>query len=201
MADQDQNPQSNENVVLEDEAPSRQRSPKVQRLNSDASVLVVERDPGLRCQIWEYPVDEQDEARRIYMMHGPYHFLMDEYPLSGSKKHPRRFQAHWFKSFPWLEYSPDKDAAFCFPCYLFSKKPSGRAGSDAFTVKGFRSWKKVNEGTKCAFLSHMGSDCNSAHSYNVKCFDNLQNQSGHIRNVFKKQYLEDIRKNRLSLRV
>ena len=62
MADQDQNPQSNENVVLEDEAPSRQRSPKVQRLNSDASVLVVERDPGLRCQIWEYPVDKQDES-------------------------------------------------------------------------------------------------------------------------------------------
>ena len=188
-------------IVLEDEAPSRQRSPKVQILNSDASVLVVERDPGLCCQIWEYPADEQDEARRIYMMHGPYHFLMDEYPLSGSKKHPRRFQAHWFKSFPWLEYSPDKDAAFCFPCYLFSKKPSGRAGSDAFTVKGFRSWKKVNEGTKCAFLSHMGSDCNSAHSYNVKCFDNLQNQSGHIRNVFKKQTNEDIRRNRLRLRV
>ncbi|RLN04714.1 hypothetical protein C2845_PM13G17790 [Panicum miliaceum] len=52
LADQDQNPQSDGNTVLEveDEAPSRQRSPKVQRLNSDASVLVVELDPDLRCR-------------------------------------------------------------------------------------------------------------------------------------------------------
>ncbi|KAJ1269938.1 hypothetical protein BS78_06G016400 [Paspalum vaginatum] len=208
LANQNQIRQSdsdeNVDVVQEDEPPSpspRQTSPKVVRLNSDASVLVVERDPGLRRQIWEYPIDEQDEARRIYIMHGLYQFLKDNYPLSGSKKHPRRFQAHWFKSFPWLEYSPAKDAAFCFPCYLFSKQPSGRAGSNAFTIKGFRSWKKVNDGTECAFLSHMGSDANSAHSYNVKCYDNLKKPSGHIRLVFKKQYPEDIRRNRLRLRV
>lgn len=97
----DQNPQSDENVVQEDEAP-RQPPPKVQRLNARESVLIVERDPGLRCQIWEYPVGEQDEARRIY------HFDKDDYPLSGSKKHPRRFQSNWFKCFPWLEYSPAK---------------------------------------------------------------------------------------------
>jgi hypothetical protein len=198
--DQDQNPQSEENVVPEDEAPM-QPSPKVQRLNSDGSVLIVERDPGLRCQIWEYPIEEQDEARRIYMMHGPYQFLKDDYPLSGSKKHPRRFQAHWFKSFPWLEYSPTKDAAFCFPCYLFSKKPSGKAGSDAFTIKGFRSWKKVKQGENCAFLCHMGITGKSAHGYNVKCFDNLKNQSGHVRHMFNKQYPEDIRRNRLRLKV
>jgi len=42
---------------------------------------------------------------------------MSEYPLTG-EKHPRRFQSHWFKSYPWLEYS-EKNTAFCFPCYLF----------------------------------------------------------------------------------
>jgi len=99
LVDQDQNPQSEENVVQEDEAP-RQPSPKVQRPNS-GGVLVVGRDPGLCCQIWEYPVDKQDESSQNihkYMMHGPYQFLKDEYPLSGSQKHQRRFQAHWFKS-------------------------------------------------------------------------------------------------------
>uniref|UniRef100_A0A0A9GHJ6 Uncharacterized protein n=1 Tax=Arundo donax TaxID=35708 RepID=A0A0A9GHJ6_ARUDO len=194
-----QNPQSNEAAVQEEEA-SRQPSPKVQKLNSD-SVLVVERDPGLRCQIWDYPVEEQDEARRIYIMHGPYQFLKDSYPQSGPKKHPRRFQSHWFKSFSWLEYSPAKDAVFCFPCYLFSKKPSGRGGSDVFTVKGFRSWKKVKEGKKCAFLSHIGSDSNSAHSYNVKYYDNLKNASGHVDNVMEKKSTEEITQNRLRLRV
>jgi hypothetical protein len=29
---------------------------------------------------------------------------MSEYPLTG-KKHPRRFQSHWVKSYPWFEYS------------------------------------------------------------------------------------------------
>jgi hypothetical protein len=98
---------------------------------------------------------------------GPYQFLKDEYPSSGPKKHPRRFQAHWFKYFPWLEYSPTQDAAFCFPCTLFSKKPIEKIGSDAFTVKRFRNWKKISNGEKCAFLTHMGKDTSSAHTYNV----------------------------------
>lgn len=47
----------------------------------------------------------------------------------------------------------------------------------------------------------MGNDGNSAHSYNVKCLENLKNQTDHIRHMFKKQYPKDIRKNRLRLRV
>ena len=34
-----------------EEAP-REPAPKVQRVNAEASVLIVERDPGLRRQIW-----------------------------------------------------------------------------------------------------------------------------------------------------
>jgi hypothetical protein len=111
------------------------------------------RDPSNRPQIWEYPVNQQDEIRRAYINLGPYQPLMSEYPLTG-KKHPRRFQSHWFKSYPWLEYS-EKNTAFCFPCYLFPSKPSGKPGSDTFTVKGFNCWKKVNDGERCAFLTHM----------------------------------------------
>ena len=79
---------------------------------------------------------------------------MSEYPLTG-KKHPRRFQSHWFKSYPWLKYS-EKNTVFCFPCYLFSSKPSRKPGSDTFTIKGFNCWKKVNDGERCVFLTHMG---------------------------------------------
>ncbi|RLN19422.1 hypothetical protein C2845_PM02G46150 [Panicum miliaceum] len=43
-----QNPQLEENELEEDLALA---PPKVQKLNPDASVLIVERDPGLRCQI------------------------------------------------------------------------------------------------------------------------------------------------------
>jgi len=88
-----------------------------------------------RPQIWEYPVNQQDEIRRTYINLGSYQPLMSEYPLTG-KKHPRRFQSHWFKSYSWLEYS-EKNTVFCFPCYLFSSKSSGKPRLDTFTVKGF----------------------------------------------------------------
>jgi hypothetical protein len=36
--------------------------PKIQRIaHEGTNVLEVERDPGVRCQIWEYPPDGQDE--------------------------------------------------------------------------------------------------------------------------------------------
>lgn len=93
MVGQNQNPQSDENVGQENEA-QRQPPPKVQRLNSRESVLIVEQDLGLDCQIWEYHVGEQDEASRVYILHRPYQFHKDDYHLSCSKKHPRRFQDH-----------------------------------------------------------------------------------------------------------
>jgi hypothetical protein len=118
-------------------------------LISEQSLTIIDithliRDPSNRPQIWEYPVNQQDEIRRAYMNLRPYQLLMSEYPLTG-KKHPRRFQSHWFKSYPWLEYS-EKNTAFCFPYYLFPSKPSGKSGSDTFTVKEFNCWKKVNDG-------------------------------------------------------
>jgi hypothetical protein len=116
----------------------------------------VKGDPALRRQILSCPIDKQYDIRKAYMKLGPYQPKKDVYPSSGSKSHPRRFQSHLFEAFSWLEYSPSKDAAFCFPCFLFCKKPKGKSGSNTFTMKGFRSWKKVNNGAECAFLSHMG---------------------------------------------
>jgi len=57
--------------------------------------------------------------------------------LVGTKK--RSFNPDWFKTYNWLEYSVERDAAFCFPCRHFSIR-SGRA-EDTFTKEGFRDWK------------------------------------------------------------
>ena len=175
--------------------------PPVDKRNDDSPVLVVQRDPGLRCQIWDYPSNDQEKARLAYMKHGPYQFQKDEYPLDGAANHPRKFQFHWFKTFPWLEYSPIKDAVYCFPCFLFYKKPLGKKGSDKFTVDGFRKWKKVNNGKYCAFLTHMGKDSKSAHNYAVKCYDNLKNKPCHMEQLVEKQTADDIKRNRLRLKV
>nr|KJB15820.1 hypothetical protein B456_002G197900 [Gossypium raimondii] len=101
-----------------------------------------------------------------------------EYPLS-SDKHPRRFQSSWFCKFPWLEYSPTKDAIYCFSCYLFSKHIV-RHETDAFTVKGFNNWKKVNDGKMRAFLNHVGKYPSSPHNNAKKSCQDLLNQSWHI---------------------
>ncbi|XP_059637948.1 uncharacterized protein LOC132279902 [Cornus florida] len=137
---------SNVDVSIHDnQHPSK--SLRVEHTKVDPTFL--ERDPGLRRQIWDYPVDERDEVRRAYIKAKPYQIVLSVYPLSGSEKHRRRFQSSWFKLFPtWLEYSPSKDAAYCLPCFLFGAKPTGRPGTNAFTSEGFRSWKKVNDGNR-----------------------------------------------------
>jgi hypothetical protein len=98
-------------------------------------------DPALRRQIWACPADKQDEIRKAYIQIGPYQPKKDVYPSSGENGHKRRFQHHWFGAFSWLEYSPIKDAAFCFPCFLFSKKPKGKCGSGGGGDSSARTWR------------------------------------------------------------
>jgi hypothetical protein len=57
--------------------------------------------------------------------------------------------------FDWLKYFPKKDATYCLPCFIFSKKPTGRFEFHAFTIEGFRNKKKVNDGMHCTFLGYM----------------------------------------------
>ncbi|XP_058755986.1 uncharacterized protein LOC131629208 [Vicia villosa] len=161
----------------------------------------LERDPGKRPSMWEYPLNQMDEIRRAYLKWGPYQIQLEKYPLSGKEDHKRRFQYAWFSIFPsWLEYSPSEDASYCLPCYLFSKRPSGRPGSDVFISTGFRSWKKVRNGKNCAFLKHIGMDPCSPHNNAMKACQDLLNQDGHIRNIVQAQSSIDIKKNRLRLK-
>ncbi|KAK8332446.1 hypothetical protein V6Z11_A10G140700 [Gossypium hirsutum] len=120
----------------------------------------LERELGLRKQIYEYPVNMRDEIRRAYIKLGPYQPILSEYPISNSKKHPHYFQPSWFKQFSWLEYLYFKDAVFCLPCFLFNSNTSSRFGSTVFTHSSFSNWKKVHDGCNCAFLTHMGKYLN-----------------------------------------
>ncbi|KAL5781907.1 hypothetical protein ACOSP7_006936 [Xanthoceras sorbifolium] len=152
------------------------KSPRVEPKEVNNKKNSLARDPGLRQQICDYPINEQDEIRRAYIKAGPYQFQLSEYPFSKSK-HLRRFQCWWFEKFHWLEYSPSKDAAFCLPCFLFAKpRGHGPYGSNAFTLDGFRNWKKVNDGTRCAFKKHVTEKPCSAHNVAVQSCNDLMNQ-------------------------
>ncbi|KAK1349473.1 Zinc finger, TTF-type [Heracleum sosnowskyi] len=111
---------------------------------SEFDLASLERDPGLRRSIWKYPPNVRDDIRREYIRLGPCQpqLRRDQYPATEFGTQRRRFQASWFNTFKWLEYSVSKDAAFCFPCYLFESDASSQ---HAFTIDGFKSWKRVND--------------------------------------------------------
>ena len=125
----------------------------------------LQRDPGLRPQIWQYPPEQRDTVRRAYLLLGPMQPHLQNYKLSGEQGHRRRFQYNWFGLFPsWLEYSEAKDCAYCLFCFVSSNKENTRGGSRVFTVDGFDSWKRVKCGKNCAFLTHIGSGPCSPHN-------------------------------------
>lgn len=61
-----------------------------------------------------------------------------------------RFIVGWYAAYPWLEYSVEKDASFCFVCYLFKDK-FNCAGGDSFLRSGFRNWNQIYK-----FQKHVG---------------------------------------------
>ncbi|XP_024634768.1 zinc finger MYM-type protein 1-like [Medicago truncatula] len=174
---------------------------KINRVDPDDIENSLERDPGKRIPIYQYPPNQKDAIRRAYLKWGPYQSNLENYPMSGIGKAQRRFQHSWFSLFSsWLEYSPSEDAAYCLQCYLFSNKPSGRPGSEVFISTGFRSWRKVRNGENCSFLKHIGKDPRSPHNNAMKACQDFLNQDGHLRNVIEVQSSSQILNNRLCLK-
>ncbi|XP_073290429.1 uncharacterized protein [Primulina huaijiensis] len=173
--------------------PSDQHLNKSPRIDVDVSSL--EPDPTLRTPIWKYHVNQMDEIRRAYIKMGPYQPIKKEYPPNKFGSQNRRFQSHLLEKYTKLEYSPSKDAAFCFSCFLFGHKHPHNL---AFTIDGFKYWKRVNDGDRCTFFMHIG--CNtSPHNNAVQYLDNLMNIPRHIDKVINAQSSEETQKNRLRL--
>ena len=73
----------------------------------------------------------------------------------GRTRTAKSFQASWCNDYPWIEYSQQKDAAFCFCCRFFNV--TGISADPAFTKNiGFRDWKHAC-GKKSSFVSHVSS--------------------------------------------
>ncbi|KAJ9541478.1 hypothetical protein OSB04_027984 [Centaurea solstitialis] len=175
-------------------------SKKARIENNDIDLSTLERDPALRRQVYDYPINQQDTIRRAYMNLGPLQPTLSMFPKSGRETHKRSFQASWYKLYLWIEYSKTSDAAFCFPCFLFNKPCGlGYHGQQAFTIDGFRNWKKVG-GKRRVFLTHMGTECTSFHNVAQKALDDLLNTTQDIRNMYEKFTTEEREKNRLRLR-
>ncbi|XP_075675216.1 uncharacterized protein LOC142644512 [Castanea sativa] len=176
--------ETNVDTSMPDEHPSKCSRIQFEKIN---------RDPGSRKQICESPINKQDEIRRAYLKECLYQPKNIDYPYNNDTHH-HRFQPSWFELHShrdWLKYSPSMDAIYCLPCYLFSKKPICRLGSDAF---------KVNDGMNCPLLRHMGKDPNFPHKIAVKCCEDLKNYSRYIDKLIEKQMSKELENNQLRLK-
>ena len=120
-----------------------------ERMQADLEAL--EHDPGKRIPISMYAVNDQDRVRRRYIEMGPCQPKNHKFVFTNKGGSERRFCNAWFKEFSWIEYSVEKDRAFCFVCYLFKDK-TRCPGGDAFVKKGFNNWNiffRMN--THCSF--------------------------------------------------
>lgn len=172
--------------------PNLQMNVLLSHLKSKTSYY--ERDPGKRIPISQYPLDKQDEVRRAYIDMRPCQPIY-EYPHVKFGAQNRRFQSTWFTQHPWLEFSVEKESAFCFPCYLFE---SNASQPETFTVKGFKNWKRVNC-KDCPLKKHEG-DGNSLHYIAMEKWENLRHPNQYIERRIHKQTEKEKKQNRLLLK-
>lgn len=127
-------------------------------------------DPGLRHPISSYPFDERDVVRRLYLIAGPCQPHCHDFPWIGEGSSKRCFRSEWFNTYPWLEYSIAKNAAYCLPCYLY---PSPKS-DEAFISNGFVTFSRRDKFTK-----HVGKHSSTHNFAQMKC-DNLMNDKTHL---------------------
>ena len=83
-----------------------------------------------------------------------------------------RFNPKWFKEYgSWLEYSIEKDAAYCLYCYLFRQDVGMQSGGDSFVTKEFNSCYKKEK------LDLHVEGVNSTYNQALKNGENIMKQN------------------------
>lgn len=84
---------------------------------------------------------------------GPNHPRLKQYPSRCIGTQQRSFIRGWFDTYSWIEYSVDKDAAYCFACRHFLGAAGQRFYSEPAFTAGYKDWKNATK----AFKKHNGS--------------------------------------------
>uniref|UniRef100_A0A8R7Q025 TTF-type domain-containing protein n=2 Tax=Triticum urartu TaxID=4572 RepID=A0A8R7Q025_TRIUA len=138
-------------------------------------------DPGLRIPIEDYAPEIRSDVRRAYLLKGRNKAIGHNFEKTKDGRIWRSFQPAWFDTYDWLEYSVEKEAAFCFHCFLF-KKPSQaiRFGNDVFTKDGYTRWKTALSN----FRKHVGGP-SSYHNIAKGDCDDFNNQRASVATQFR----------------
>ena len=92
--------------------------------------------------------------RNVFELNQPKHYQYAKSKYKETDPSLLAFQLDCSRRYPWLHYSAEKDAAFCFYCckYLETHDIFERV-EPAFTVTGFHNWKRALESKK-RFAKH-----------------------------------------------
>ena len=96
--------------------------------------------------------------RNVFQPNQPKHYQYTKTKYKEPDPSPLAFQLDWYKWYPWLHYSVEKDAEFCFYCCKYFETHDISEGVEpAFTVSGFHNWKRTLESNK-GFAKHQSSE-------------------------------------------
>ena len=104
--------------------------------NVQTESCVISNDPAERRGI---QLSEQE--KKFLIPKGPHRPVLEKYPCNNavSKTKQNSFSAKWYEAYPYLEYSPSLDRAYCFACSLFGDEVG--SGCTAET-----KWSSANVG-------------------------------------------------------
>ena len=111
---------------------------------------------------------------------GPSRPRLQTYPKNSQS---RRFQKQWYDEFPFIEYSVEQDAVYCFPCRTAGLPNSSNHSNKILVEGGFKNWKNAKE----SFNGHQDRNKNPAHHSAVDALElHQQTQKfGHVIDVLK----------------
>ncbi|XP_021717290.1 zinc finger MYM-type protein 1-like [Chenopodium quinoa] len=130
-------------------------------------------DLGKRIPIMEYPPNDRDAVRRGYITKKRCDPRTHNFPQR-KVRGMRRFIVTWFDKYEWLEYSVEKDAAFCFVCYLFNDKVDYSLANENYSM--FINPKTSVAESLWTYSKEAKIQYKSPLTYSLKCIRFLLNQ-------------------------
>lgn len=121
--------------------------------------------------------------------------VLSEYPGNVLGKRLRRFCSSWFNRRNWLEYSVQKDAAFCYACRRFQQYIS-HSSDQTFITIGYRKWNHALEQGKGLFQHESSSSHKQAMIQWNECI--RREKSGET--IAKRVFCDVVERNRYYVR-
>lgn len=124
---------------------------------------------------------------------GPTQPRLKIFPKTVQGEKRRSFNPSWYQLHSWLEYSPSRDSAYCYPCRHFSL-PS--ASQSVFTSEsGFSHWKKAmfKDG---GFKQHEKSESHTNTMFAWNEYKRAALTDSSIVDMINKEYRKKVEENR-----